>query len=288
MKQIFLYSIFGLSVGAMVFFTMTFLSETNNIKQGQAFYENLSIEIIQNQFDEYSSSVTDKAKSLPKTKLDSEIFIIQDSNNGEFQTIEIESKEDEAPPIFKSFIDFDTMRGNYPDIVAWIKAENLNYPIVQGIDNNYYLSRLPNSKHHVMGSIFLDYRNLEDFSEQTIILYGHDSRKGDMFGSLKYYASQEYYEQNSSVLIFTPKCDYNLMLIAGYIIDSAFEVPPMNFIDPEDFEQYIADIKNRSIFKSKSDIEVNYGDQLVYLATCISSGSINDRLIIVGKLEIYV
>jgi len=286
MKQA--YIILGLSVGAMVFFTIAFIFNVKTLKQGQAFYENLYIEII------HSDSGINESLPQPAKPIES-------TNNRDFHDAETgleiepkkskkESKSNESPQTFasastsfSSLIDFDSMRQNYPDVVAWIKSENLNYPIVQGTDNNYYLSRLPNGKHHVLGSIFLDERNLDDFSEDSIILYGHDSRKGDMFGSLKYYASQEYYAQNSNVLIFTPKCDYNLMLIAGYIIDSAFEVPPMSFTDLADFECYITDIKNRSIFKS--DIEVNYDEQLVSLVTCTPSSSINERLIIVGKFD---
>jgi len=270
------YIILGLSIGAMVFFTIAFIFNVKTHKQGQVFYENLYIEVTHPIIDE----------SILKL-----IEPIEPIDYRDFQTIEteieIESKIESNETPFLSFIDFDTIRENYPDIVAWIKSENLNYPIVQGIDNNYYLSRLPNGKHHVMGSIFLDERNLADFSEQSIILYGHDSRKGEMFGSLKHYANQEYYEKNSSMFIFTPMCDYRLILIAGYIIDSAFEVPPMGFTNSTDFEQYITNIKNRSIFKSVHAIQVNYGDQLVHLATCTPSDSINERLIIVGKLDCY-
>ena len=291
MKQ--LYIILVLSIGAMVFFAIALLFEFNTIRQGQVFYEELYLEVYQNQnqLDEHLSPVINA--SLPKlVEPTMDILVKEDNSNEEFQIIEtetIETKEivEESikePTIFTSIIDFDTLKENYPTLVAWIKSENINYPIVQGKDNNYYLSRLPNGKHHVMGSIFLDYRNLKDFSEQCIILYGHDSRKGDMFGSLKHYANQEYYEQNSSMFIFTPECDYKLILIAGYIIDSAIEVPPMNFSDSTDLARYVTDIKSRSIFKSDSSIEINYDDQLVYLATCTPTGSINDRLIIVGKL----
>jgi len=279
-----LYIVLGLSVGAMVFFTIAFILNIKNIRQGQAFYENLYFEVTQ--LDELTLEdrifIVEEIEINLETKIELEIEMEMGTE------IEMDSNEDEAHQTltpFKSSIDFDSeyIKENYPTLVAWIKSENLNYPIVQGIDNSYYLSRLPNGKHHVMGSIFLDYRNLCDFSEQSIVIYGHDSRKGEMFGSLKQYNNQKYYEQNSSMLIFTPNCDYNLILIAGYIIDSAVEVPHLCFINQTDFDQYVNRIKKRSIFKS--DVVVNYGEQLVHLVTCTPNGSINERLIIVGKLE---
>ncbi|MCL2565026.1 MAG: class B sortase [Defluviitaleaceae bacterium] len=256
----------------IVFFTAAIVWDIYTIRQGQVFYASLS-----SQVNQLSAQPVEYLSNLIR---DREIYVEIET---EIEIEGIEVKEDNV-----SFIDFDKMREIFPNIVGWIKSEDtfINYPIVQGADNYFYLSYLPDGTYHPMGSIFLDYRNLADFSDSAILIYGHDMRSGDMFGSLKYYADQLYYEKHYSMFIFTPMRDYKLILFAGYILDSDLEVPPMSFHGSKDFEEYIADIRSRSIFTSGT--EVSFEDRLVFLATCTRSGKINERLIIVGKLvEMY-
>jgi len=181
-------------------------------------------------------------------------------------------------------IDFDALRESMPDIVGWIQSDGtpINFPIVQGEDNDFYLYRLPDQSRNKLGSIFLDYRNQADFSSKYTLIYGHNTETGDMFGTFRNYRNQQYYEDHSSMMIFTPSADYELKLFAGYLLDSANEVPPTRFDDAEHFEQFITEIKTRSVFKS--DLDVSFDDQIVYLCTCTTGGSRNVRLIIVGKL----
>jgi len=254
-KIVALHIVLALSLGAMAFFAMALVLDKRIKEQGQEFYAAASEEFIP------------------------------------YDIIEIiEIPVSIAPPIIEEaatpFIDFDTMRVNFPNIVGWIQSQGtvINYPIVQGLDNAYYINRLPDNSRHSMGSIFLDYRNSPDFSDQSIIIYGHDMYTGDMFASLRHYANQHYYEQHPNMYIYTPDQDYSLVLFAGYILDSAVEVPPMSFMDSADFERFITDVRKRSIFTS--NVEVNFEDRLVFLATCVASGSVNDRLIIVGKLTV--
>ena len=199
-------------------------------------------------------------------------------------------------------IDFHKMREISPDIVAWIRSEGtaIDYPIVQSTDNDFYLNHLPNGTRNKMGSIFLDYRNtidsLLDYSNNTpLFIYGHDVPSGDMFGSLRHYTSQDYFDQHNIIHLFTPEQDYILTPFAGYIIDTAVEMIPLYFngstdfydytdfsADIADFYDYIYDITQRSFFKS--DVQISHGDRLVFLTTCVESGSKNDRLIIAAKL----
>jgi len=234
----------------MVGFAAALVLDLLTIGQGQSFYADQSIEF------------------RPRT---------QASPSGSIQLTQ--ANETEEP-----FVDFDEMREIFPSIVAWIQSEwtVINYPIVQGGDNDHYLYRLADGRSHIMGSIFLDYRNVPDFSDQSIIIYGHDMRSGDMFGSLRHYTDQDYFEAHSSMFIFTPEQDFELLLFSGYVIDSAYEVPPMHFADQEDFDRFVSDIKRRSIFSS--DVEVSFGDQIVFLATCTPNNLENERLIIAGKL----
>jgi len=248
-----LYAILGLTVGVGLYFAAGLYMEMRTIGQGQAFYATLSVEVKPRQA---AAAMRPAAQSIREVAA--------------------------AEP--QQLVDFDAMREMFPDIVGWIQSEGtvINYPIVLGDDNDFYLYRLADGTRNAMGSIFMDYRNLADFSDGNIVIYGHDMRSGDKFGSFRNYRDQQYFERHSTMFIFTPQRDFELVIFAGFLLDSAYEVPPMSFRDEADFDQYIADITRRSFFRS--DVEVEYGDQLVFLATCTPTGSINERMIIVGKL----
>lgn len=189
----------------------------------------------------------------------------------------------EAIDAIEPRMDFDEMREKFPSIVGWIQSEGtpINYPIMQGSDNDFYLHHLPDQVPHAWGSIFLDYRN--DFSGDCILIYGHSMRSGDMFGSLRQYANPGFFEAHPCMFIFTPERDFILQIFAGYVIDSAFEMPPMRFEDESSFCEFVADIRSRSVFSC--DATPTFGDSIVFLATCTDSANTNERLIIAGYLQ---
>ena len=83
-------------------------------------------------------------------------------------------------------VDFAALREINPDIVAWIYIEGtkVNYPIVQGEDNSYYLKHLFSGEWNGSGCIFLDFRNDASFADRHSIIYGHHMKNGTMFTDL--------------------------------------------------------------------------------------------------------
>ena len=94
------------------------------------------------------------------------------------------------------------LKRDYKDVKGYIeiKGTNINYPIVQSTDNDYYLNHLPNGEKNKMGSIYLDYRN-NDFEDENTIIYGHNMNDGTMFSELENYKKQDYYEKHQEYLI---------------------------------------------------------------------------------------
>ena len=85
-------------------------------------------------------------------------------------------------------VDFAPLQAINPDIVAWLRIPGvLEYPVVRGEDNSYYLNHTVQKTYNIAGSIFLDYRNERDFSDSKNIIYGHNMKDGSMFGGLKAY-----------------------------------------------------------------------------------------------------
>jgi sortase B len=186
--------------------------------------------------------------------------------------------------VWAPYVDFGDLNERFRGLTAgWLVLEGtvIDYPIMQATNNDYFLRRLPDGSGHRNGSLFLDYRNSPDFSDRNTLIYGHDMRSGDMFGILKDYRNQSFFEQHPVMYIFTPERDYALLLFAGYMLDSAVETPPLSFRDDDAFLAHIANIRSRSIFRS--DVEVSADDRIVSLCTCDPSHR-NARFIIVGKL----
>ena len=103
-------------------------------------------------------------------------------------------------------VDFAALREINPDIVAWIYIEGtkINYPIVQGEDNSYYLKHLFSGEWNGSGCIFLDFRNDASFADRHSIIYGHHMKNGTMFTDLDKYKKQEFFDEHPIALLITP------------------------------------------------------------------------------------
>jgi len=273
-----LYILLGICILAAVVSAVGLGYELYISSQGQSFYAGLTADI-QTRRHSPDNNNNKPATHPPEITDTSE-------NAGEETSVDADVSVDAGPqePQWTPYIDFDALRDSLPGISAWIKLEGslIDYPVMQGTDNYYFLSRLPDGTKHRNGSVFLDYRNNADFSDKSILIYGHESRTGDMFGVLKNYRKQSFYEENPVIYIFTQDKDYELVLFAGYLIDSGVESPPLVFEDDAAFEAYIATIKKRSFFKS--DVVIDAEDQIVSLCTCAYDYP-NARLVILGKLK---
>jgi sortase B len=181
------------------------------------------------------------------------------------------------------YVDFNDLNKIYPGIVGWIRLDGtaLDYPIMQYTDNDHFLTHLPDGTRHRNGSIFLDYRNNSDFSDKSILIFGHETRAQDMFGALKNYREQEFYNANPVIYLHTPEKDSVIVLIAAYLADSERDHPPLYFESDEEFIAYIELLRRISFFTS--DVEITPEDRIVSLCTCAYDFE-DARLIITGIL----
>lgn len=147
-------------------------------------------------------------------------------------------------------VDFEALRQINPDVVGWILIEgtNINYPIVQGADNDYYLNHLFDGRYNKAGCIFLDYRCAADLSDPHSILYGHHMRDFTMFTHLMNYKDPAFYDTHPTALIVSENAYYRIQFFSGYVTnneDNAWEIDP----DQGDFSGWLTDIQNKSSFK---------------------------------------
>ena len=73
-------------------------------------------------------------------------------------------------------IDYDALTKINGDFVGWIYYAplELSYPIVRGIDNDYYTHYTFENVRNSSGAIFMDFLNKPDFSHFNTIIYGHN------------------------------------------------------------------------------------------------------------------
>ena len=118
-----------------------------------------------------------------------------------------ETTAETRPPRFPT-VDFAGLREKNPDVVAWIQIpalEGLDYPVVMGEDNAYYVNRNWQKEESEEGAIFLDFRNQPDFSQPHNILYGHCMKDGTMFQPLGQWEKESFLRGNDrTVLLYLP------------------------------------------------------------------------------------
>ena len=113
-------------------------------------------------------------------------------------------------------VDFEALQQINPDIVAWLRIPGvLDYPVVQGTDNSYYLDHTFRKEYNIAGSIFLDARNMADFSDSKNIIYGHNMRNGSMFHVLKNFQNLDFYQANREIWLYLPDGSVEVYEIVG-------------------------------------------------------------------------
>lgn len=150
------------------------------------------------------------------------------------------------------------------DCVAWIELHDssIDYPIMQGDDNNEYLNKAPDGSYALAGSIFLDSRNAPDFTDDYSLVYGHNV-SGTMFGNLTDWADKKYFNEHLTGTLTVGDIEYDFNVFAYATIDTSDDVI-FNFYGTNQMNF----IKNNAI---------NYNEpkegRLVVLSTCKSPTS---------------
>ncbi len=167
-----------------------------------------------------------------------------------------------------------------PDTVGWLKVNNTNvdYPVVQAEDNDYYLKKNFKNQKDASGWIYMDYRaNPEELSKNTII-FGHNMYySGVMFGTLYKTKYANWYKKSENQIIEfdTLYEKLNWQIFSIYVVPNTNDYLIANFSSDEKFQEYLDMVTDRSIYEFNTP--VSNKDKILTLSTC--SGD-SDRLVI--------
>lgn len=178
------------------------------------------------------------------------------------------------------------------DLRGWIRIDGLGieYPVVQGDDNDYYLQRDVYGEWTTYGVPFFDYRmdNFQTLHKNTVI-YGHNMRYDDLiFGMLEDYRTPEGYKKAPVIECNTIYGDYTWLVYGVFITNSDPDDDngyclPYNFIDVDNqkFADYIAEIDKRKLYST--GVDINENDKILTLSTCCYDFD-GARLVVVARL----
>ena len=176
------------------------------------------------------------------------------------------------------------------DTVGYITIPNTNidFPIVKGKDNAYYLKHDFYKKPTNFGNPFMDYRNHIRTLDRNTILYGHNMRDGTVFAQLLNYKTLDGYKKAPVVQFNTIFKDYKWKVIAAFHTNADEEQDNgyvFNYIEPDmsttSFVGYIQQIRQRSLFTT--DVDIKASDKILTLSTCAYEFK-NDRFVVVARL----
>ncbi len=195
-------------------------------------------------------------------------------------------KDEAVPEILDEYKNLYNMNKK---LIGWLKIDdtNIDYPVMQTSDNEYYLDHNMNQEKDRNGALFLD-KDCDVIAPSTnLIIYGHHMKSGRMFGNLDDYASKSYYEKHSTIQFDTiyEKGTYEIMYVFRSRVYKEGEVvfKYYQFIDcysEQEFESNMKEMAALSLYDT--GVTAEYGDELLTLSTCDSTVD-DGRFVVVAK-----
>lgn len=173
-------------------------------------------------------------------------------------------------------IDFNKLKEENSDTVAWIRVNNtnINYPVVRGKDNEYYLKHDFKKKWNEGGWIYSDFHNKFDGTDKNIVIFGHAMKNKTMFGSLINTINKEWNndESNRKIQLIIDDKVYIYKIFSVYKVQAEDYYINTSFTNNEEYKEFLNTIKNRSIYKYNEDISET--KNILTLSTCYDNNNI--------------
>ena len=179
------------------------------------------------------------------------------------------SDESKESPSNSSYNKLKTIN---PDYKFWMKINNTNidYPVVKGTNNDFYLENDFYKKPLDDGSIFLDYKNNFDKDFNNII-FGHNMKNSNMFSTLNKFKDEDFFNSNNEITLTDKNYTYTYKVFSTYIVDSKDTFDYLYHINNDTYSKdklnsYINLLKSKSIYESDSIKSVP--SNILTLITC--------------------
>lgn len=195
----------------------------------------------------------------------------KDVNKGEVSKVKVNPYEDTIK----------ALKETNADVLGWVKINGteVDYPIAAGLDNAFYLKHMIDKTYNEYGAIFMDMRNDADFSNRHTIIYGHNALNGTMFGSLKNYKNEDYFNEHPQIIIYQEDQVLIYEVFGFGEIKVTSDIYMFDFADDQDFLNFSKELCNQL----NTDTELSVDDKILTLSTCTDFNDAK-RFIVSAKL----
>lgn len=205
------------------------------------------------------------------------------------ETPVIHYDDDTADTLPDILTEYQTLYSLNKRLIGWVKIDDtyIDYPVLQTVNNDYYLNHNFDQEEDKNGSIFLD-KDCSIYPRSTnLILYGHHMRSGRMFGQLNKYSSEKFYKEHKYIQFDTiyEKGTYEVMYVFRSKIYEESEIVFKYYqftdaVSETEFESNMMQMADMSLYDT--GISAEYGDELLTLSTCDYYTS-DGRFVVVAK-----
>jgi len=186
-------------------------------------------------------------------------------NSNEVVTIEKKEYNEELEMMRAGLASLATINS---DVYGWITVEgtNINYPLVQGTDNDYYLNHAYTGEFLPIGSIFVDFRCEDSITRNfNTVIYGHNIQTGTMFHDVTKFFRDEYFN-GTYIYVYTPDGIYVYEPFSIYKTREDYNYFRTGFTSAEDFIEFAEELAANS--EKKKDVTFTKNSRILTLSTC--------------------
>lgn len=191
------------------------------------------------------------------------------------------TEETEPSLPFSKKVDFEALQKTNPEVVGWICIPNtaVNYPVLYTNNNQYYLKHTYNRAYSDFGSIFIAAECSPDGCQKHTIVYGHNTKNGSMFGSLKKYKDASFFRNHPYIYILQPNRLLEYRVVSAYTAETSDDIYSVH---PKHFKKWLQSVVSLSTVPT--DYTVTGTEQVLTLSTCTSRTK-TERFVVNGVLQ---
>ena len=231
----------------------------------------------------------ENTKEVTQNSLENEKENVESESKENGETISTENTEKQNRET-ERMLQVKQLQEQNADIVGWLEIENtsINYPVLQGKDNSYYMTHNYKKEKSKNGSIFLDANYNWNIPSNNLLIYGHNLGNGMMFQELLKYEKESFYQKHPIIRFTTAEEDVEYEIISVFKSRVYHKSEKnvfryyffLNNESEEEYNQFVKNAKNASLYPI--DATASYGNQLITLSTC--SYYVQDgRFAVVGR-----
>lgn len=239
-------------------------------------------ETIQNEVKASQSEIPEtEPQTEPQTELETNL---ETKENAENKVVHKNVEHVNVPTTFNKEVSFENLHNENNDYLFWLYIPNtkIDYPVMMSRDNKDYLHSSFYKEKLYAGTLFIDALSQKQENQDNLIVYGHNMKDGSMFGTLKKWRSEKYFNDHKFIEIYTEKEKRVYLIFAVREVSSNMSLLHYK-LDGFTNEEYIQDARNNNIhFREFEDQYKN--NQIMTLSTCMSNDA---KRLIINSILLY-